>query len=106
MSLGNALGYLTILPIPYKKHVPLLRSIHYFPLVGAGMGSAAGLLFLGARSLMPDFVACLLVLAALEGLGGGAWLRGAAEMFRGLRTYPGHGFDPGFRWGVRDFTAA
>ena len=39
MSLSNALSYLTVLPIPFKKHIPLNRSVHYFPLVGAGMGS-------------------------------------------------------------------
>ena len=83
MSLGNALGYLTVLPIPYKKHIPLLRSIHFFPLVGAGMGSLGVLFFLGTRSVLPDFVACILAVVALEALNGGTQLRGVAEMAAG-----------------------
>ena len=97
MSLGNALGHLTLLPFPYKKHVPLLRSIHYFPLVGAGMGSIAVLFFLGVRHIFPGALSCFLTVAVLEVLSGGAPLRGIVEMTQGRRTYPGHGFEPGFK---------
>ena len=97
MSLGNALGHLTLLPLPYKKRVPLLRSIHYFPLVGAGMGSIGVLLFLGFKQIFPDALSCFLIIAVLEVLSGGAPLRGIVELTQGRRTYPGHGFDPGFK---------
>jgi adenosylcobinamide-GDP ribazoletransferase len=101
MSLGNALGYLTLLPVPHKKHEPLLRSVHYFPLVGAGMGSLAVLFFLAIRHYVPNALACFLTVAGLEVLYGGTPLRGVAEMAQGRRTYPGHGFDPGFKLAAR-----
>ena len=103
MSLGNALGHLTILPFPYKKQVPLLRSIHYFPLVGMGMGSFAVLFFLGIQHVFPNALSCFLTLAVLEVLTGGVQLRGIVEMIQGRRTYPGHGFDPGFKLDLRGF---
>ncbi len=105
MSLGNALGYLTILPFPYKKRIPLLRSVHYFPLVGAGLGSIAVLFFLAAKHFVPDVLACFLTVAGLEVLYGGIPLHGVAEMAQGRSTYPGHGFDPGFKLEMRGFAA-
>jgi adenosylcobinamide-GDP ribazoletransferase len=106
MSLGNALGYLTILPVPHKKRVPLLRSIHYFPLVGAGLGGVAVLFFLAARHYVPDTLAGLLAVVGTEILCGGAPLRGTAEMAQGLRTFPGHGFEHGFKPDPRGLLAA
>lgn len=97
MSLGNALGYLTILPLPYKRRVPLLYSLHYFSLVGAGLGSLAVLFFLGTKHFLPLGAACFFTVVGLEVLYGGTPLRGLAEMVQGRRTYPGHGFDPGFK---------
>jgi adenosylcobinamide-GDP ribazoletransferase len=105
MSLGNALGYLTVLPVPYKKHIPLIRSIHFFPLVGAGMGSLGVLLFLGARSALPEVVSCILAIAALQALNGGTQLRGVAELAQGRQTFPGHGFDAGFKLNRRGYAA-
>lgn len=95
MSLGNAFSYLTILPIPYKRQVPLLRSVHYFPMVGAAMGSLLAILFVGVTSVLPHFVACLLVIALLEWMTGGQHLRAVAELAMGKRTPPGHGFGRG-----------
>ncbi len=106
MSLGNALGYLTVLPIPYKKHVPLIRSIHYFPFVGAGMGSIAVLFFIASRHVLPDVLSCFLAVAALEAMGGGSSLRGLAEMAQGRQTFPGHGFDSGFKLEKRGLAIA
>lgn len=98
MSLGNALGYLTLLPVPPKKSIPLLRSVHYFPMVGAAMGSLAVLFFLLTTRYfnLPNTVGCLLTVAFLEFLYGGAPLRDLVGMARGHRTYAGHGFTPDF----------
>ncbi len=97
MSLSNALSYLTVLPVPYKKHIPLLQSIHFFPLVGVGMGSAAVLLFVAARFFLPEVLCCLLAVVALEYFNGWVPLRGVAEMAQGRHTFPGHGFETGFK---------
>lgn len=94
MSLSNALGYLTVLPIPFKKHIPLNRSVHFFPLVGAGMGSLLVLLFLAFQSMLPSYLACIAAIAALESMTGGIHLRALAEMMDGRRTFPGSGFAP------------
>lgn len=94
MSLGNAFSYLTILPIPYKRQVPLLRSVHYFPLVGAAMGSLLALLFVGTTRVIPNFLACILVIVLLEWMTGGRHLRAVGEMAMGRRTFPGHGLGP------------
>jgi len=94
MSLSNALGYLTVLPIPFKKHIPLKRSVHFFPLVGAGMGSILVLIFLALRALLPGYLACIATIAALEAMTGGIHLRAVAELMDGRRTFPGSGFAP------------
>jgi adenosylcobinamide-GDP ribazoletransferase len=100
MSLSNALSYLTVLPIPFKKHIPLNRSVHFFPLVGAGMGSALVLAYLACKALLPDYLACIATIAALEAMTGGIHLRAVAELFDGRRTFPGSGFapKPEYRW--------
>lgn len=94
MSLSNALSYLTVLPIPFKKHIPLNRSVHFFPLVGAGMGSVLVLVFLAFKTLMPIYLACLATIAVLEAMTGGIHLRAVAELVDGRRTFPGSGFAP------------
>lgn len=94
MSLGNAFSYLTIAPIPYKRQVPLLRSVHYFPLVGAAMGSLLAIIFVGATRYVPSYVAAIAVIAILEWMTGGQHLRAVGEMAMGRRTFPGHGFGP------------
>jgi cobalamin synthase len=94
MSLSNALSYLTVLPIPFKKHIPLNRSVHFFPLVGAGMGSALVLAFLAFQALLPGYLACAATIAAMEAMTGGIHLRAVAELVDGRRTFPGSGFAP------------
>lgn len=94
MSLSNALSYLTVLPIPFKKHIPLSRSVHFFPLVGTGMGSVLVLVFLSMQALLPGYLACIATVAALEGMTGGIHLRAFAELIDGRRTFPGSGFAP------------
>jgi adenosylcobinamide-GDP ribazoletransferase len=94
MSLSNALSYLTVLPIPFKKHIPLNRSVHFFPLVGAGMGSMLVLAFLSFQVILPGWLACAATVAMLEALTGGIHLRAVAELLDGRRTFPGSGFAP------------
>ena len=94
MSLSNALSYLTVLPIPFKKHIPLNRSVHFFPLVGAGMGSLLVLAFLSFKAILPGWLACAATIAMLEALTGGIHLRAVAELLDGRRTFPGSGFAP------------
>lgn len=94
MSLGNALSYLTVLPIPYKRHIPLVRSVHFFPLVGAGMGSFLVLAFLAFKAVLPVYLACAAAVALLEAMTGGIHLRAVAELADGRRTFPGSGFAP------------
>ena len=94
MSLSNALSYLTVLPIPFKKHIPLNRSVHFFPLVGAGMGSVLVLAFLAFKALMPISMASMATIAMLEAMTGGIHLRAVAELVDGRRTFPGSGFAP------------
>lgn len=94
MSLSNALSYLTVLPIPFKKHIPLNRSVHFFPLVGAGMGSLLVLIFLSFKALLPVYLACMATIVVLESMTGGIHLRAVAELFDGRRTFPGSGFAP------------
>jgi len=97
MSLGNAIGYLTPLRVPPRRQVPLSYSIHYFPLIGAALGSLCILFFLAATRFLPNAVCCALVVALSQFLGGwGSW-RGVAEAMQRGRTYPGYGFRPGFR---------
>lgn len=100
MSLSNALSYLTVIPIPFKKHIPLNRSVHFFPLVGAGMGSVGVLALLAFQAFLPSYLACLATVAALEAMTGGIHLRAFAELMDGRRTFPGSGFAPKteYRW--------
>ncbi len=81
MSLGNALSFLTCLPVPYRKDIPLVHSAHFFPLVGAGMGSVALFAFLGMRGVLPEYLPAFLTLLLLEAMTGGVHLRYLAERF-------------------------
>ncbi len=92
MSLRNALSYLTVLPIPFKKDLPLNRSVHFFPLVGAVMGSILVLSLLAFKTILPQFLACIATIGVLEAMTGGIHLRAFAELWDGRRTFPGSGF--------------
>ena len=61
------------------------------------MGSAAVLLFVGARFFLPDVLCGLLAVSALEYFNGWIPLRGVAEMAQGRHSFPGHGFETGFK---------
>ncbi len=106
MSLSNALSYLTVFPIPFKKHLPLNRSVHFFPLVGAGMGSLLVLAFLAFQAILPGWLACAATVALLEGMTGGIHLRAVAELLDGRRTFPGSGFAPKPEYHWRGIAAA
>lgn len=105
MSLGNALSYLTVLPLPFKKHIPLNHSVHFFPLVGAGMGSVLVLALLGLRTFLHPYLACMGAIALLEAMTGGIHLRAVAELVDGRRTFPGSGFGPRADSGWKGATA-
>ncbi len=103
MSLGNAFDYLTALNVPARARVPLVHSVHYFPWIGAAIGSLSVLFFLAASSLVPNPAACLLAVLFPQALAGFTAWRGVGEMAQGHRTFPGHRFRPGFRWDARGF---
>src|SRR4051812_337623 len=94
MSLSNALSYLTVLPVPFKKHIPLNRSVHFFPLIGAAMGSILVLSLLTFKLFLPTILACMATVALWESMTGGIHLRAFAELVDGRRTVPGAGFGP------------
>jgi adenosylcobinamide-GDP ribazoletransferase len=105
MSLGNAFSYLTVLPVPFKRQVPLGRSVHFFPMIGAGMGSLSVLVFVGLKSFLPTWLACLAVVGFFELLTGGIHLRAVAELSEGRRTFAGSGFGPRIQRGWRAYAA-
>jgi adenosylcobinamide-GDP ribazoletransferase len=92
MSLGNAFSYLTVLPVPFKRHVPLGRSVHFFPMIGVGMGSLSVLVFVGLQALLPTWLCCIAVVGFFELMTGGIHLRAVAELTEGRRTFAGSGF--------------
>ena len=97
MSLRNALAYLTALRIPPRARTPLAHSVHYFPWVGAAIGSLNILIFLAVSRILPAPLACLIAVLLPQALIGFSTLRGVIEAERGTYTLPGHGFPPGFR---------
>ena len=105
MSLGNAIGYLTAARVPARREVPLALSLHYFPWVGAAVGSLSILFFLVANRFLPNALSCLIAVIFPQFLAGwGPW-RGVAERIQGHKTFPGHAFHPGFRLDARGFGA-
>jgi cobalamin synthase len=101
VSLRNAFAYLTAIGVPPRTRVPLSHSVHYFPWLGAAMGSLNILLFLAASRILPAPAACLLAVVFPQALAGFSPWRGVIEATQGIRTVPGHGFVPGFRPGMR-----
>lgn len=101
MSLRNALAYLTALRIPPRARTPLAHSVHYFPWVGAAIGSLNILAFLAVSRLLPAPLACLVAVLLPQALTGFSSWRGVIEAERGTYTLPGHGFPPGFRLDLR-----
>jgi cobalamin synthase len=101
VSLRTALAYLTALRVPPRARTPLAHSLHYFPWVGAALGSLNILVFLAVSRILPAPIACLIAVLLPQALAGFSPWRGAIESSRGVRTVPGHGFPPGFRLDVR-----
>lgn len=65
-GLKTALVFLTRLPLPLSGEVRLAEATPWFPVVGALLGAAAGLLFAGLTLLgMPTFPGAIVVLAFL-----------------------------------------
>lgn len=86
MSLGNALATFTFLPIPFRRKVPLAQSLHFFPLVGAAVGSLNVLIYLGTERFFPEFLSCFMAVIFPEALGGWKLLRGVSEFTAGRRS--------------------
>jgi cobalamin synthase len=101
VSLRNAFAHLTALRVPPRGRIPLLHSIHYFPLFGAALGSLNILCFLAVSRALPNPVACLFAVLLPQALAGFAPWRGVAEATQGAKTRPGYGFAPGFRPDLR-----
>jgi cobalamin synthase len=106
MSLRNAFAYLSALRVPPRARTPLSRSLHYFPWFGAAFGSVNVLAFLAVSQVLPSPLACLFAVLVPQVLTGFSTARGVVESFRGVHTFPGHGFAPGFRLDLRGFVLA
>jgi cobalamin synthase len=106
MSLRNAFAYLTALRVPPRARTPLTRSLHYFPWFGAAFGSVNVLAFLAVSEILPSPLACLAAALLPQILTGFSPARGVIESFRGRHTFPGHGFEPGFRMDARAWALA
>ncbi len=101
MSLGNAIGYLTAVKVPARRQVPLAFSLHYFPWIGAAVGSLSILVFLVTNRFLPGALSCAVAVLFPQLLAGWDPWRGLVERIQGHRTFPGHGFRPGFHFDVR-----
>ena len=101
MSLGNAIGYLTAVRVPARRQVPLVFSLHYFPWVGAAVGSLSILSFILASRFLPNALCCVIAVLFPQFLAGWDPWRGMAERLQGHRVFPGHGFRQGFRFDTR-----
>src|SRR6478752_3033466 len=104
-DLRTAVAFLTRLPMPHPEGAMpanFVRARRMFPLVGAGIGGAVGLLCLGMRVIgLPDLAAAALALGAsailtgalhedgladvADGFGGGRTLESKLEIMRDSR---------------------
>ena len=86
-DLFSAAAFLTRLPVP-AAHVPtggLAQAARAFPVVGAGVGAAAGgVLWLAAQAGLPPLVCALLALAAAALVTGALHEDGLADLADGL----------------------
>ncbi len=84
-GLTTALVFLTRLPVPLGAPAPLARAAPWFPVVGAGLGLGAGLVFAGLTLAgMPSFPAAIVVLAMLMVATGALHEDGLADCLDGL----------------------
>lgn len=94
-DLGRAVRFLTRLPVPAEPTAPpfasLARALRLFPLVGAGLGAAAGLVLVAAADIgLPPLAAALLAIGLLVVVTGGLHEDGLADAADGF----GAGRDP------------
>ncbi|MBC8164267.1 MAG: adenosylcobinamide-GDP ribazoletransferase [Bryobacteraceae bacterium] len=82
----GAIQFLTIVPIRSRTTEPG-RSALFFPLVGAALGAAGGLLLQSSRGYIPFTLACLLVLAFWSLLTGGLHDDGFADVADAFRAW-------------------
>jgi cobalamin synthase len=101
VSLRNAFAHLTAIRVPPRTRVPLSHSVHYFPWLGAAIGSLNILAYITIASVLPAPLACLFAVVFPQALAGFSPWRGVIEATRGIRTVPGHTFQPGFRPDLR-----
>src|SRR3981189_875204 len=87
-DLRTAVAFLTRLPMPHPMGpmpANFVRAHRMFPLVGAAIGGAVGLLFLGMRAIgVPDLAAAALALGARAGPSGGRREDGLADVADGF----------------------
>jgi cobalamin synthase len=101
VSLRNAFAHLTAIRVPPRTRVPLSHSVHYFPWLGAAIGSLNILAFIPIAGVVPAPVACLFAVVFPQALAGFSPWRGVIEATKGIRTVPGHRFPLGFRVDLR-----
>jgi adenosylcobinamide-GDP ribazoletransferase len=80
----TAIQFLTIVRVPGDG--PPARGAIFFPVVGAGIGLAAGAIRLGAAKLFPPSIAALLALAFLIVATGALHEDGLADVFDAFRA--------------------
>lgn len=86
-GLVHAARYLTILPLPGRRHAPpdqLGRAALWFPVVGGGLGLALVATDLLAARLFSPLLAAMLVVTVWKLLTGGLHLDGLADCLDGL----------------------
>jgi adenosylcobinamide-GDP ribazoletransferase len=88
VDLRTAVAFLTRLPVPHREGMPLedfARAQRMFPLVGAAIGAAVGLLYLGTRLVgLPNFAGAGLALGASAMLTGALHEDGLADVADGF----------------------
>jgi len=88
VDLRTAVGFLTRLPVPYPEGAPpanFARAYRVFPLVGAAIGAAVGVLYLGMRLMnLPELAAAALALGAAALLTGALHEDGLADVADGF----------------------
>lgn len=87
-DLRTAAAFLTRLPMPHPegaKPASFVRAQRVFPIVGAGIGGAVGLVYLGLRAIgVPDLAAAALALGASTILTGALHEDGLADVADGF----------------------
>jgi adenosylcobinamide-GDP ribazoletransferase len=81
----GAIGFLTILKTP-GANVPPGRAAAYFPLIGAGIGAAGGVLFLLASRALPLSIAALITVAFWTIISGVLHEDGLADVADAMRA--------------------